>query len=134
MLNFAGMTDAKRIQLWCKAANTATKINNILDKNNYDPCAHEKVYDHLPSYTHKLRVFGEIGIVSKTGEITSTTQDCGIKCIFLGYAKDHSGDVYRFYNMRTGKMILSRDVIWVNKTYQEDKSQPVGLEQFYEED
>ena len=134
MLNFAGMQDAKRIQLWCEAANTATKINNILVKNNYDPCAHEKVYDQLPGYVHKLRVFGEIGIVSNTGDITSATQDRGIKCIFLGYADDHSGDVYRFYNMRTGKMILSRDVIWVNKTYQEDKSQPTGLEQFYDED
>ena len=48
-----------------------------------------------------------------------------------GYADDHSGDIYRFYNMRTGKIVLSRDVIWVNKTYQENKMQPVGLEQFY---
>ena len=134
MLNFAGIQDAKRIQLWCEAANTATKITNILVKNNYDPCAHEKVYDQLPGYTHKLRVFGEIGIVSNTGTISSATQDRGLKCIFLGYAEDHSGDVYRFYNMRTGKIILSRDVIWVNKTYQEDKIQPVGLEQFYNED
>ena len=93
MLNFAGIQDAKRIQLWCEAASTATKINNILVKNTYDPCAHEKVYDQLPGYTHKLRVFGEIGIVSNTGEITSATQDRGIKCIFLGYAEDHSGDV-----------------------------------------
>ena len=92
------------------------------------------MYEQLPNYVHKLRVFGEIGIVSNTGEITSATQGRGIKCIFLGYAEGHSGDVYRFYNMRTGKMILSRDVIWVNKTYQEDKSQPIGLEQFYDKD
>ena len=134
MLNFAGIQDAKRVQLWCEAANTATKIHNILVKNNYDPCAHERVYDQLPAYTHKLRVFGEIGIVSNTGEISNATQDRGLKCIFLGYADDHSGDVYRFYNMRTGKMILSRDVIWINKTYNEDKTQPVGLEQYYSED
>ena len=133
MMNFAGIKDAKRIQLWCKAANTATKITNILVKNNNNSCAHEKVYDQLPGYAHKLRVFGEIGIVSNTGDITSATQDRGIKCIFLGYAEDHSGDVC-FYNMRTGKMILSRDVIWINKTFHEDKSQPEGLEQFYNED
>ena len=60
MLNFAGIQDAKRVQLWCEAANTATKINNILVKNNYDPCAHEYVYDQLLSYVHKLRVFGEM--------------------------------------------------------------------------
>ena len=79
MLNFAGMQDAKRIQLWCEADNTATKINNILVKNNYYPCAHERVYDQLPGYVHKLCVFGEISVVSNTDEITSVTQDCCIK-------------------------------------------------------
>ena len=134
MLNFAGMQGAKRIQLWCEAAGTATKITNILVKNNHDKCAHEKVYDQLPSYAHKLRVFGEIGIISNTGEIQTATQDRGIKCIFLGYAEDHSSDVYRFYNMQTGKVKLSRDVIWINKTYHEDQIQPVGLNKYYQAD
>ena len=134
MLNFAGMQGAKRIQLWCEAASTATKITNILVKQNHDKCAHEKVYDQLPGYAHKLRVFGEIGIISNTSEMKSATQDRGLKCIFLGYADDHSGDVYRFYNMQTGRIITSRDVIWINKTYHEDQTQPVGLEQYYEDD
>ena len=80
-------------------------------KNNHDKCAHEKVHDQLPSYANKLRVFGEIGIISITGEMQNSAQDHGLKCIFLGYAEDHSGDVYRFYNMQTGKVKLSRDVI-----------------------
>ena len=134
MMDFAGMQSAKRIQLWCEAANTATKLANILVKNNVDKCAHEKVYDQLPGYAHKLRVFGEIGIVSNTGVMHNATHDRGIKCIFLGYADDHSGDVYRFYNMRTGHMILSRDVIWVNKTFSEDQNQQVGLEQYYDDE
>ena len=89
-------------------------------KNNHDKCAHEKVYDQLPSYANKLQVFGEIGIISITGEIQNATQDHGLKCIFQGYAEDHSGDVYRFYNMQAGKVKMSRDVIWINKTYHED--------------
>ena len=134
MMDFAGMHTSKRQQLWCEAANTATKLANILVKNNTDLCAHEKVYDQLPGYAHKLRIFGEIGIVSNTGAIHNATHDRGIKCIFLGYADDHSGDVYRFYNMRTGRVILSRDVIWINKTYSEHENQTAGLEQYYNDD
>ena len=75
MLIFTGMQGAKRIQLWCEAAGTATMFTNILVKNNHDKCAHEKVYDQLPSYANKLRVFGEIGFISITGEIQNATQD-----------------------------------------------------------
>jgi hypothetical protein len=31
-------------------------------------------------------------------------------------------------------MILSRDVIWINKTYSEHETQMVGLEQYYNDD
>jgi hypothetical protein len=110
IMDFAGMHTSKRQQLWCEA-NTATKLANILVKNNTNLCAHEKVYDQLPGYAHKLQIFGEIGIVSNNGVIHYATHDRGIKCIFLGYADDHSGNAYRFYNMRTGRVILSRDVI-----------------------
>ena len=30
----------------------------------------------------------------------------------MGYADDHSGDTFRFYNPETHKIILSRDVTW----------------------
>ena len=35
--------------------------------------------------------------------------------MFLGYAKDHAEDVFRFLNLETNRVILSRDVIWLNK-------------------
>ena len=33
-----------------------------------------------------------------------------MKCVFVGYADDHSGDTYKFYNPATKATILSRDV------------------------
>ena len=36
------------------------------------------------------------------------------KCMFVGYADDHSGDVYRFLNIHTKMIIMSRDVRWLN--------------------
>lgn len=38
-------------------------------------------------------------------------------CIFVGYATSHTGDVYWMLNMNRNKIIVSRDVIWFNKSY-----------------
>ena len=34
--------------------------------------------------------------------------------MFVGYADDHEGDVYRFMNVQTKRIILSRDAKWLN--------------------
>ena len=35
-----------------------------------------------------------------------------IKCVMVGYARNHTGDTYRMYNPGTKRIILSRDVTW----------------------
>ena len=42
--------------------------------------------------------------------------------IFVGYADDHAGNVYRFINTQTIKIILSRDVQWLNSFWKEYKT------------
>ena len=34
--------------------------------------------------------------------------------MFVGYADDHSGDLYRFLNINTKRIIMSRDARWLN--------------------
>ena len=34
--------------------------------------------------------------------------------MFVGYADDHTKDIYRFLNIHTKRIILSRDVRWLN--------------------
>jgi hypothetical protein len=34
------------------------------------------------------------------------------KCVFLGYAEDHADGVYEFINDATGRRIISRDVVF----------------------
>ena len=36
---------------------------------------------------------------------------------FLGHAKKHIGGTYHMLNMCKKRVVLSRDVIWVDKTY-----------------
>ena len=46
----------------------------------------------------------------------------GILGIFVGYAADHSGAVYRMYCPGTRSIRLSRDITWLNKSYGTYKS------------
>ena len=34
--------------------------------------------------------------------------------MFVGYADDHTGDIYRFIHLKTQHVILSRDARWMN--------------------
>ena len=38
-------------------------------------------------------------------------------CMFVGYADDHSGNVYRILNIHTNRIIMSRDARWLNIIY-----------------
>ena len=43
--------------------------------------------------------------------------------MFVGYADDHTKDVYRFLNIHTRRIILSRDVRWLNIIWKQDKKE-----------
>ena len=45
--------------------------------------------------------------------------------IFVGYADDYAGNVYRFINIQTKKIILSRDIQWLNSFWKEYKKEKV---------
>ena len=45
--------------------------------------------------------------------------NCGEACIYLGHADDHSAEVARFMKLSTKHVIHSRDVKWLEKTFQQ---------------
>ena len=46
--------------------------------------------------------------------------------MFVGYSKEHSGDVYMMWNPESGRIQNTRDVIWLKRMYYGDKN--FGLE------
>ena len=58
--------------------------------------------------------------------------------IFVGYADDHAGNVYRFINIQTKKIILSRDIQWLNSFWKEYKKRKDDskklVDEFYSHD
>jgi hypothetical protein len=64
-----------------------------------------------------LRTFGEIGIShKKTKKIQGKPNDRGLPSLWVGYA-NHAEDVCKFMHLKTMKIIMSRNVIWLDKNY-----------------
>ena len=63
-----------------------------------------------------LRSFGEMAVVAihEGKKMRSKLDNRGKTCMFVGYTDDHAGDVYRFRNVKTKRIIMSRDVRWLN--------------------
>ena len=72
----------------------------------------------MPSYSYSRWPFGEIAIVKNNGlKIKGKLKDRGMKEMFVRYADNHAGNVYRFVNLKTKKIIFSCDITWMNKLY-----------------
>lgn len=117
VLNAAGFTEWLRIQLWAQAAHYLTELENILYDNSY-VCPYQ-ILNRKPRWVKDLRTFGEIGIVYDNQKIKSKLRNKGYPCIFIGYSNMHADKVYKFYNMQTNNVLLSRNVVWLNKMYSE---------------
>ena len=50
-----------------------------------------------------------------------------MKCMFMGYAANHAGNVYRMLNLKTRKVIITRNVKWL-KASDENESKNVREE------
>ena len=74
--------------------------------------ANEFFYGKKPSFLYHMVEFGRVGYVTKREKISGKLEDRAVKCVFVGYGRNHSGDTYRMYNPVTKRIILSRDVKW----------------------
>ena len=121
MLNSARVTKQLRSKLWAECAQTATACENLLISDNEQQCRYQLFYRENPKYARHLHKFGEIGILTNHVKITSKLSDRGKPALFLGYLENHAGNTFKFLNLETNKVVLSRDVIWLNKNFAEWK-------------
>ena len=103
MMNTAGMEGDMRTGLWAEAAQMATVIENTIVTVNKPNPASKKIQ----KLNNKLRlhVFGEMAIIANRDKIVSKLANRGKPCVYVGPAVDHSGDVFRFFNPETSRII-----------------------------
>ena len=49
------------------------------------------------------------------------TQNMGYDALFLGYDKESTKGVFRMLKLKTWKIYVSRDVVWLNMNYKQYK-------------
>jgi hypothetical protein len=119
MLNAARITIPLRKGLWAHCAALSVQLENIIVKEKKLQSASEKVYGSNPNGIYNMRTFGEMAIVARHSDkkIRNKLADRGNTVMFVGYAEFHEKDIYKFWHFFTNKTLMSRDVIWLNKTY-----------------
>ena len=74
MMNHAGFAMAKRQQLWCEAAQTATMLDNILVQDSAKSPSFTQFFGVDAKYATHLRVFGEMCVVADTDNKVGRTK------------------------------------------------------------
>ena len=123
MLIQAGIESKYEGEFWCEVISTATKLDNIMVRPERTKPPHTFFYGEDANYTRSLRTFGEMAVIAihEGKKMRSKLDDRGKTCMFVGYADDHTNNVYRFLNIHTRRIILSRDVRWLNIIWKQYK-------------
>ena len=118
MFQGSGIEDEIRQKLWAEAAQMATDLDNIC---SYDgrKSRYEKLFKYSPNFQNDMRIFGEMGIVLRPepGEHHGKMKNRGTPAIFVGYSQKHATSTYRMFNIDSGRVIVTRNVQWLDKNY-----------------
>ena len=114
----AGLSGELRDKLWCEGARHATDIDGIMIGKAQENTPYERMFKEEAEFVPHLRQFGEMAVVKALGQdIKSKLTPRGRLAIYLGRAESHAPDCHRFLAVDTKRVILSRDVMWLGKTY-----------------
>ena len=105
--------------MWAKCARTACELENLDCDNKIGKLRHVQFYGKDYRGFPYLRIFGEIGIVTQGDAIKDKLVNHGEACLYLGHAENHSAEVSHFMKLSTKRVIRSRDVKWLNQTFQD---------------
>ena len=135
MMNHAGLNENYRRKLWCETISTATKLDNLMLRKMGAKPPHFNFFNEHPRYRKHLRTLGEMAVIASHGRKKTRTknEERERTAMFVGYADDHTGDVYRFIHIKTGQIILSRDVRWLNAMWKVNMQKQRRLNQNLEE-
>lgn len=97
-------------QFWAEAVSTATYMNRIPGRASGIKTPEELWSNKIPNLS-SMRVFGCQAMVHVPDANRRKLDNKSIECIFLGYSDESKA--YRMYNTTTHKIVVSRDVIFM---------------------
>ena len=127
MLIQGGIESKYKEEFRCEVISTATKLDNIMVRPGRTKRPRTLFYGKDEKYTRSLKTFREMAVIAihEGKKMRSKLDDRGKTCMFVGYADDHSKDVSRFLNIHTRRIIISRDVRWLNIIWKQYKKKSI---------
>ena len=136
MLNGGKFTNYQRSGLWAEAANTAMLLKNNLITPNRTLSPFQQFFGkETKNVLALMQKFGEMCITTfKDNTHRANLANCGTPGIRVGYAQNHPASTYWIFNPKTKKIILTRDVTFLQKSYGEytKVEKPTVLTMIYE--
>ena len=81
-------------------------------------CPCEKFDGRIPPYSQNLCVYDEMAILKDNGKLMKgKLKDRGLMAIFVGYSANHINNVYRSVNLKSKKIMMSKDDTFLGKLY-----------------
>ncbi|RVW83084.1 Retrovirus-related Pol polyprotein from transposon TNT 1-94 [Vitis vinifera] len=109
------MMKAKNLSnhFWAEGVATAVYLLNISPtKAVLNRTPYEAWYGRKPWVSH-FKVFGSVAYTLIDSHNRSKLDEKSVKCIFIGYCSQSKG--YKLYNLVSGKIIVSRNVVFDEK-------------------
>ncbi|KAE8678429.1 Senescence-specific cysteine protease SAG12 [Hibiscus syriacus] len=122
LMTFAGnkaSKDSLEKSLWVEAVNTACYLVNRAQSTAIELKTPMEMWTGKPADYSNLHIFGSIVYVMYNSQEISKLDPKSRKCKFLGYADGVKG--YRLWDPTVRKVIISRDVIFVEDKLQRKK-------------
>ena len=108
-----------RYKVFCEAICTKTLADGLtaitVDGNTTTGFKHLFGTNHV--FMSFLRTWGEDGTMKIKTATTPKLENCGVQCMFVGYAKNHYGGCYGMLNVEKLRILIEHDVIWLNRIY-----------------
>ena len=128
MMIAANVAYALRFKLFREAYMCATLLDGlvVVEINGVSKTRQEHWGATLPKWSNALRTWGEAGVVTLKSKMTPKMANKGLSCMFVGYAPQHAEGVYRMWDPTTGRIHVTRDIVWLRRMY--FQRQPAGVE------
>ena len=115
----ANMPIKYRYNLFWEAFKTSTLLGNlwIAEINGKMATRFENFLGENPKFVKHLQAWGEVGTVKLKTKAMPKVGDWGKQCMMAGYTMGHTGDKYRMWNLISGRIHTTRNIIWLKQLY-----------------
>ena len=114
MMNNANLTLEAQKEFWAEAVACSAFVEDLMIKaGRISPALFNWTHTSVTKWVNHLIQFGRIAVVHKHKKQAKINEK-GFPAMMVGYALNHGAGTYRLYNPKTKRIIMSRNIKWMD--------------------